>query len=151
MIEKRLVGIDRSADLGKFRLVIKNQCKMKVVTADDSALMRERIINQIKEFGDDITVIEASNGLEALDMIVMHHPGLAILDLRMPGLNGLEVLRKIKAAGLNSRICILTSYPYPQYMEKCMEAGADYFLSKSEDFGKLNMAIAEVLKNNGTV
>ena len=121
---------------------------MKVVTADDSALMRERIINQLKEFRDDIQIIEASDGFEALEMIITHEPELAILDLRMPGLSGLDVLRKIKANGLKSRICILTSYPYPQYLEKCMEAGADYFLSKSDDFGKLNSAITEVLYSN---
>ena len=121
---------------------------MKVVTADDSALMRERIINQLNEFRDDIQIIEASDGFEALEMIITHEPELAILDLRMPGLSGLDVLRKIKANGLKSRICILTSYPYPQYLEKCMEAGADYFLSKSDDFGKLNSAITEVLYSN---
>ncbi len=121
---------------------------MKIVIADDSSLMRERIINQLKDFGNELLLFEASNGLQALEMITTNHPELAILDLRMPGLSGLEVLRKIKAAGLNSRICILTSYPYPQYREKCMEAGADYFLSKSEDFEKLNIVFADGLRNN---
>lgn len=121
---------------------------MKVLTADDSALMRERIINQLNEFRDDIQVIEASDGFEALDMIITHQPELAILDLRMPGLSGLDVLRKIKAIGSKSRICILTSYPYPQYLEKCMEAGADYFLSKSDDFGELNSALSDVIRIN---
>lgn len=123
---------------------------MKIVTADDSALMRERIINRLNEFRDDIQIIEASDGFEALEMIITHEPELAILDLRMPGLSGLDVLRKIKVIGSKSRICILTSYPYPQYLEKCIEAGADYFLSKSDDFGKLNSAITEVLNSNSS-
>jgi len=123
---------------------------MKIVIADDSPLIRERITNQLREFGKDILVFEASNGIDALAMILAHLPDLAILDLRMPGMSGLDVLKKIKVAGIRSRICILTSYPYPQYREKCTEAGADYFLSKSEDFEKLNAAMADTIRDFGT-
>ena len=65
----------------------------------------------------------------------------------MPLLGGIDVLKKIEEANLKTKVCILTNYSYPQYQERCLAMGADYFLSKSEDFEKINFIISEMLEN----
>lgn len=115
---------------------------MKVFIVDDSALVRERIIAMISEHpGIEITG-QAENAQEAINSIRKLKPDVAILDIRMPGGNGIEVLRNIKKNNSAPTVIILTNYPYPQYRKKCMEAGADYFFDKSTEFQK----IIEVLK-----
>ncbi len=120
---------------------------MKLVIADDSAQMRERIRNQVKGFDQVNIVGEASNGKVALEMIMEFDPDLVILDLHMPEMSGMEVLKKIKLAKIRTKVCILTNYSYPQYRERNLALGADYFLSKSEDFDKTTCVIVNMLKD----
>ena len=118
---------------------------MKLVIADDSSMIRERIKNQAGQF-DDVTVVgEAGNGKAALEMIIDLNPDLVFLDLQMPEMGGIEVLRKIKAAKVKTKVCILTNYSFPQYRTRCLEIGADFFLSKSDDFEKTTTVIANIL------
>jgi DNA-binding NarL/FixJ family response regulator len=120
---------------------------MKLLIADDSSLIRERIKTQARGFDHEFFVREASNGKMALDMIREFDPDLVFLDLHMPEMGGIDVLKKIKEANLKTKVCILTNYSYPQYKTKCLALGADYFLSKSDDFEKTSLIIAMVLKN----
>jgi DNA-binding NarL/FixJ family response regulator len=118
---------------------------MKILIADDSSLMRERIKNQVRDFDQVIIVGEAGNGKKAMEMISEFDPDLVVLDLHMPEMGGMEVLRKLKAAKTKTKVCILTNYSYPQYRDRCLALGADYFLSKSDDFEKINFVIANIL------
>ena len=93
-------------------------------------------------------VYEAKNGVKALQLVMEKEPDLAILDIRMPEMNGIEVLKKIRELKMKVKVCILTNYPYPQYKKKCLEAGADYFLSKTEDFEDINIVVTEILMKN---
>ncbi|MCK9399075.1 MAG: response regulator transcription factor [Bacteroidales bacterium] len=118
---------------------------MKLLIADDSSLMRERIKNQVKDF-DQVTIVgEADNGRTAMEMIRKFEPDLVILDLHMPEIGGMEVLKKIKDDKMKTKVCILTNYSYPHYKTKCLALGADYFLSKSDDFEKTNSVVADIL------
>ena len=119
---------------------------MKLIIADDSSIMRERINNQVKGL-DHVTIVgEAGNGKIAMEMILELDPDLIFLDLHMPEMGGMEVLRKVKEAKMRTKVCILTNFAYPQYRTKCMALGADYFLCKSDDFEKINIVIAALLK-----
>ena len=120
---------------------------MKVVIADDSSLLRDRIKSLLNSINNISMVYEAKNGVEALQLILEKEPDLAILDIRMPEMNGIEVLKKIRELKLKVNVCILTSYPYPQYRKRCLEAGADYFLSKTEDFEQLEIVITDMVTN----
>jgi len=121
---------------------------MKLVIADDSSMMRERIKNLVSCF-DQVTIVgEAGNGIIALEMIAEFDPELIILDLHMPEMGGMEVLRKIKDTKLKTKVCILTNYNYPQYKSRCLALGADYFLSKNDEFEKTNVVIADILREN---
>jgi len=121
---------------------------MKIVIADDSSLWRDRIRNLIQNLGNENTIMEAGTGTEAMQIISEKKPDLAILDIRMPEMNGIEVLKRIKELKLKVKVCMLTNYPYPQYKKKCLEAGADYFLSKTEDFEDIMIAINDISKSN---
>jgi len=118
---------------------------MKVVIADDSSLLRDRIrslLNSIKNISE---VYEAENGVDALQLIREKEPDLAILDIRMPGMNGIEVLKKIREMKMKTKVCILTNYAYPIYKRRCFEAGADYFLRKTEDFEDINIIVTGLI------
>jgi DNA-binding NarL/FixJ family response regulator len=120
---------------------------MKIVIADDSALWRDRINSSFNNINNIYLVHEAKNGVEALQLIREKDPDLAIIDIRMPEMNGIEVLKKIRELKMKVKICILTSYANPQYKKRCFEAGADYFLSKTEDFEEINVIINNMLRD----
>jgi DNA-binding NarL/FixJ family response regulator len=120
---------------------------MKIVIADDSALWRDRINSSFNNINNIYLVHEAKNGAEALQLIREKDPDLAIIDIRMPEMNGIEVLKKIRELKMKVKICILTSYANPQYKKRCFEAGADYFLSKTEDFEEINVIINNMLRD----
>jgi DNA-binding NarL/FixJ family response regulator len=120
---------------------------MEIVIADDSSLLRERIKSLLNGLKEELVIYEAENGMEALKLIKDKKPDLAILDIRMPEMNGIEVLKNIRELKMKTKICILTNYPYPQYKNKSFEAGADYFLSKTEEFEEINIIINNLLKD----
>ncbi len=120
---------------------------MKVVIADDSSLLRERIKSLLNSLNNNPMIYEAINGVDALQLIREKEPDLAILDIRMPEMNGIEVLKKIRALKMKTKVCVLTNYPYPQYRKRCMEEGADYFLSKIEDFEKIEIIVSNMLRD----
>jgi DNA-binding NarL/FixJ family response regulator len=110
---------------------------MKVFIADDSAVLRERLIEMISELPDIEIIGSAQDVQEASSSINTLHPDIVILDIRMPGGNGMDVLQEIKTKEKPPLVIILTNYPYPQYRKKCLELGADYFFDKSTEFLKI--------------
>ncbi|TAL80642.1 MAG: response regulator [Bacteroidetes bacterium] len=120
---------------------------MKIVIADDSTLFRDRIKDLLKNLNNVEIVGEAMNGLEALQLIEDKKPDLIFLDIRMPEMNGIEVLRKIRKNGTKVKICMLTNYPYKQYRDRCIADGADFFFDKNLDI-KLILEVITTLANN---
>ncbi len=123
---------------------------MKIVIADDSALWRDRIKSLLNNIEGVFVAGEAENGVEALQLIMEKEPDLAILDIRMPGMNGIELLKKIRELKINVKVFIITNFPYPQYKKKCLEAGADYFLCKTDDIEDMIIYITGLLKETET-
>lgn len=121
---------------------------MKVFIVDDSALVRERIIAMISEHPEIEITGQAKNAQEGINSILKLKPDVVILDIRMPGGNGIEVLKNIKKNSSGPTIIILTNYPYPQYRKKCIEAGADYFFDKSTEFNKIIEVIKKLIKES---
>ena len=111
--------------------------KLTALIADDSSLIRERLFGLLSAFDGIDTIELARDTSEAKNKIVELNPDIVILDIRMPGGGGFEVLRTMKEKNIKSCVIILTSYPYPQYRDKSLELGADYFLSKETDIKKL--------------
>ncbi len=110
---------------------------MIIVIADDSALLRERICKLITGLNESIMICEAENGKRAMELINTKKPDLVILDIRMPEMNGIEVLKKIRELKIKTKVCMLTNFPFPQYKKKCIELGADYFFDKNMEFERI--------------
>jgi DNA-binding NarL/FixJ family response regulator len=120
---------------------------MKILIADDSSLLRDRIKSLLQNINNISVVYEAENGAEALQIIREKQPDLAILDIRMPEMNGIDVLKKIQELKMKVKVCILTNYAYPIYKRRCIEAGADYFLRKTEDFEEIEIIVSDMLRD----
>jgi DNA-binding NarL/FixJ family response regulator len=109
--------------------------------------MRERIRETISIFSSVEIVSETETGLTTLEELFKHNPDLAIIDIRMPDKNGLEVLKEFRIKNRSTKVLILTNYAYDQYKDKAFENGADYFYSKSEDFEKISAVVAKILRD----
>ncbi len=119
--------------------------EMKVFIADDSQVIRERLSALLSDIEGIEVIGEAQDGFEARDGILTLKPDVVILDIRMPGRNGLDVLRDIKESSPKTKVVILTNYPYPQYRRRCMEEGADYFFDKSSEFENVLEVLARLI------
>ncbi len=110
---------------------------MKVLIADDSSIMRRRLTQMINElnFVDDL--FEAHDFDQTIKGLSDIRPHVLILDIRMPGGSGIDVLKTIKFETRPQVVIVFTNYAYTQYFEKCMKLGADYFFDKSADIEKL--------------
>jgi DNA-binding NarL/FixJ family response regulator len=118
---------------------------MKVFIADDSSEIRKRIIAMLSDLAERIEMIgEAENVQDAIKSINEFGPDVVILDIRMPGGSGIDVLKKIRKKHEVPVIIILTNHPHSQYRKKCMEAGADFFFDKSRDFEKIVKVVSGI-------
>jgi DNA-binding NarL/FixJ family response regulator len=122
---------------------------MKVFIVDDSQAVRERLVTLLKDMDDVEVVGQAGDVRKAVESIQATRPEVVILDIRMPGGSGIDVLQAIKADYPAPVTIMLTNYPYSQYRKRCMEAGADFFLDKSSEFHKVPQVLAQLSQTSG--
>jgi len=120
---------------------------MRVVIADDSNLTLEWLAEMLGRYNQIELVAKCGNGTETLDALRNLKPDIAIVDYRMPGLNGIEVLREIRKTDSGLKFILLTFFAFDNYRKMAMEAGADYFFSKVDDFEFLSCLMAELVAN----
>ncbi len=123
---------------------------MKVLIVDDSKIVCNGLRQMLTNITDVEIVGEAHNTGDAITAITELKPNLVILDIRLPGPSGIEVLKDIRDKKLPIRVIMLTNYPYPQYRKRCMELGADYFLDKVTEIEKIVEVVKQLLKNKTT-
>lgn len=117
---------------------------IRVAIADDHALVRQGL-RRILEAELDIQVIgEAQDGEEALRLVQQTHPDVLILDISMPGKDGLEATREIRAQGVHTRVLILTMHNEEHYALRTLRSGAQGFLYKGADSEELLRAVRAV-------
>ncbi len=114
---------------------------MKVLIVDDSAIVRERLIAMVCRIVKAENVSYAEDATEALNSIPKLNPNAVILDTRMPGGNGIDVLLEIRRNNQTVPVIVLADYPYRQYRRKYVEAGADFFFDKSTEFYQVMAAL----------
>lgn len=118
---------------------------MKVLLADDSHFILDWLQDMLCGY-ENVEVVGAfKNGTDALDGLRMLKPDLAIIDIKMPNLSGLEVLKEIRKENETVKIIILTFFAMDRYRDQAVVAGADYFFSKVDDFEKVTVVISEML------
>ena len=117
---------------------------MRVLVVDDSRVVRTGLTELIGdlEFVDQID--EAYDGVEALAAAVRSPPQVVLLDLRMPRLDGLEVLRRLQGSGSSPAVIVLTNQPTASHRERCLAAGATDFLDKAHDFERIPALLREL-------
>ncbi|BFU42099.1 response regulator [Krasilnikovia sp. MM14-A1004] len=104
---------------------------MKILIADDSRVMRQIVTRTLRQAGfDGHDLIEASDGKEALDMAQGEKPDLVISDWNMPEMTGVEVLRKLRAAGNNVKFGFVTSECTQEMQDEAQAAGSLFFIVK---------------------
>ncbi len=110
---------------------------MKVVIADDAPAVRDRLSALVGEIQGIEIVGTAATGSEALALVEIHRPNVAILDIRMPEEGGIAVLQRIKSQKLGPIVIMLTNYDDKEYRAACLSAGAELFLDKSHGLDHL--------------
>lgn len=121
---------------------------IRVLVTDDQAMVRAGFRMLLAgEAGIDV-VAEASSGLEAVDKAARFHPTLVLMDIRMPGLDGIEATRRILAADSAARILILTTFDLDEYVYEALRAGASGFVLKDDPPEQLIAAVRTVAAGN---
>ena len=117
---------------------------IRVILADDHQMVRQGIRQFLAEAQGIEVVAEASNGVEALRLIEAHRPDVAILDIRMPEMTGVEATRHIKERFPQVRVLILTAYDDDPYVFALLQAGAQGYVLKTGSSDELVRAVRAV-------
>jgi len=120
---------------------------MRVLIMDDSAIVRKRLIAMLSKIMKAENISYAEDAPKAIDSIRKLNPEAVILDIRMPGGVGMDVLLEIKKNNQTPLVVVLPDYPYRHYRTKYVEAGADFFFDKSTEFDQV-MAVLRRLGEN---
>jgi DNA-binding NarL/FixJ family response regulator len=120
------------------------QGPLRVLLADDHAIVRKGIREFLEEDGEVAVVAEASDGAEAVRLAGETRPAVAVLDVQMPRVSGIEATRQIKADYPEIRVLILTAYDDDPYIFALLRAGADGYVLKDSDPDDLVRAVKAV-------
>ena len=117
---------------------------MKVLIADDHAMIRTGLKQLCASLWDGVTLLEAGDGAMALDLQKRERPQVTILDLNMPGVSGLELLRQVLAADGHARVLVFSMHGEPVYAARALGIGARGYLSKNAAPEELRTALARI-------
>lgn len=116
----------------------------KILIVDDNEILRFTLTELLEESGFECTAVE--DGSVALNEIKEHHYGLVILDMRLPGMNGLEILKKIKESDPSLPVIMLTAFGDIKTAVECMKQGAQDFITKPFDNDAMILTIKKTLE-----
>lgn len=114
-----------------------------VLVVDDAAFQRMRVRKSIENAGH--TVIEATNGNEALAAYTKNHPDAVFMDITMPGMDGLEALKRIRSAHPDARVAMLSALGQQGTVLEAVKAGARDFIVKPADNDRVLEALKKLL------
>ncbi|MCE1197902.1 MAG: response regulator transcription factor [Marinilabiliales bacterium] len=117
---------------------------MRILIADDHAIVREGVKLIVKTLPEVKQIDEASDGKEALSKLTKNKYDLAILDISMPEISGLDLLQQLKFQDIPTRVLILSFHPQEQYAVRAFKLGASGYLSKDSAFEELATAIRKI-------
>lgn len=125
-------------------MAIETKEKIRVVLADDHAVVRKGIKEFLEEAGDIQVVGEATNGKEAIEQVAELRPDVAVLDIRMPVITGIEATRRIKAQYPEVKVLVLTAYDDDPYIFALLKAGASGYILKTAESSELVQGVRAV-------
>ena len=116
----------------------------RVFVVEDSELIRERLLSMLTGMSSVEVVGHAETAADAIAGILAARPDVVVLDIKLKAGSGIEVLRTIKRRFAKPAVIMLTNYATEVYRSKCLEAGAEYFLDKTNEFEQLRPIIDEL-------
>jgi len=117
----------------------------RVLVADDHSLLRTGVANIINQEPDLEVVAEAANGREAIEAFLLHRPDVVLMDLRMPEMEGVEAVRRIREIDPHARVVVLTTYDADEDIARALQAGAKAYILKDIAADALVACIRDVL------
>jgi two-component system, NarL family, invasion response regulator UvrY len=119
---------------------------MRFLIADDHAIVRKGLIQILREEFASAQIIEVSNSNQVLEAVERQPWDVIMMDISMPGRNGIETLKQIRSNGIRTPILMLSMHPEDQYAVRVLKAGASGFLNKETATDELLVAIRKVLE-----
>ncbi len=121
---------------------------IRVLIAEDQALVLGAFARSLDLEADIEVVASATDGCEALRLVQEYQPDLLISDIEMPGLNGLELARKVRAQTPQVRILLVTTFGLPGYFNRALDESVDGFLLKDVPMDQFLTAVREIIAGN---
>jgi DNA-binding NarL/FixJ family response regulator len=129
--------------------ITRRRGRVRVLIVDDTQSVRERLAAMIAALPGVEHVMQETNGVAGLVAIAMDAPAVVVLDIRMPGLNGLQVLAALKGAA-GAPVCVVVSN-HVEYREHALQAGASFFFDKSTELDGMLTMIGELARRPGAL
>ncbi|MEJ2024803.1 MAG: response regulator transcription factor, partial [Deltaproteobacteria bacterium] len=122
--------------------------KKRIIIAEDQKILREGLKALLSSSEDFEVVGDAEDGLDAIRAVKMHNPDLLLLDISMPKMNGMSVIKDIKNQNPKIKILMLTVHESEEYILEAFKSGADGYCLKDASYSELVMAINSILSDN---
>lgn len=122
---------------------------MKLFILEDSIILRGKILVNLTDLPNVQICGISGVASEALEIIEKQKPDIALIDIRIFGGSGMDILKRAKEINPSMIAVVLTNYPYQEYRERCKQLGADYFFDKSTEFEKAFEVIKQIAKGSG--
>jgi DNA-binding NarL/FixJ family response regulator len=122
---------------------------LRVLLADDHRLVLEGVKHALEKSDDFQVVATTHSGAEVADLVARHRPDIVVMDLRMPGVDGLQALDRIRQRDKTTKVVILSASERPEEIQAALARGADGFILKSVNPDDLPSALRQV--HEGTV
>ncbi len=127
------------------------QTRIRVVLADDHAVVRAGIRQFLERSGRIQVVAEASDGREACDLIARHLPDVAVFDIQMPVQSGIEAARWVRANHPTVGVLVLTAYDDEPYVQAALKAGANGYVLKTAEPNEIVEAVEDVFRGKAVL
>ena len=122
---------------------------IRVLVADDHTIVRQGVVSLLEAGGDCEVVAQASDGVEAVEKALATRPDVAVLDIGMPRLSGLEAVRRIRQEAPKVRVLVLTMHEEEEYVIHLVRAGASGYLVTDSAAGELLAAVRALARGHG--
>ncbi len=111
--------------------------KFLVLIVDDNMCFVERMIGLLDEVNNRIAYINVASDYDEASKYLSEKPDVVLLDINLPGKNGINLLKEIKSADKECKVIMITNHADDYYRQQCKDLGADHFLDKSNEFSKV--------------
>lgn len=127
------------------------QLTLQIMIVDDHAIVREGLSRVLQTAGEAWQLREASGGLQALESMRRQPADLSIVDLSMPGISGLDLIKRVKAEFPRTRVLVLTMHAEEQYALRAFAAGANGYITKGSSSAEILWAVRKLVAGGAYV